>query len=115
MKRPVFGPFFVKQHNHVFYDLHMSVSTNNIIAITLIGIAKVCGLFGVLLGYTNFRELAALLLFLCGLFLIVSISLCVYNLKNTSKIENSDKEVLRRLQSEGTLKQYLSDICQNAN
>jgi hypothetical protein len=93
----------------------MSSNTKNVVAITLIGVGKVCGLCGIMLGYTNHRNVAALLLLIYGLLILTSVLLCISSLINNLKIEKSDKDVIRRLHEEGVLKHYLLEVCQNAN
>lgn len=86
------------------------MQTKNIFALVCIGFAKICGLLGVCLGFTNLRNFAGILLIVAAFSLVVSVVLCLYSLHKSEK-RQSDIETLQRIISEGTLEQYLKDIC----
>ena len=65
---------------------------------------------GVCLAGTPHRAVGAVLLGLALALNLVAIGLALVNTRSQVRRDESDMEVLRRLASEGTLRQYLRDI-----
>ena len=81
----------------------------NFAAIALLVMGKLLGIVGLAVGAGS-RVLGGTLLVLAGLFIVGVVVLCVGSMKERVKEENGQKQALRQMMKEGTLKQFMRDI-----
>jgi hypothetical protein len=83
---------------------------NNNLAWYSLGLAKVSGISGLVLGYTAHRTFGGILLTLAFVLIGITISLCLRANKKLEIQEDSDKLILKRMMENGTLRQALKDL-----
>lgn len=84
-------------------------------ALVLLVSAKAFGIVGLVLGVTPYRPLGGALLAMDGILLITAVAMAVRNMSETKVEEKDRKALLRQMVAEGTLKQYLADIRDDAS
>jgi uncharacterized membrane protein required for colicin V production len=82
----------------------------NYLALATLALAKVLGLIGLALGYTQHRTLGGVLLGMDGVLLVVTVILAAQMMRGVKREEETQKDVLEKMIREGTLQQYLRDI-----
>ena len=82
----------------------------NYLALATLALAKVLGLIGLALGYTQHRTLGGVLLGMDGVLLVVTIVLAAQMMRGVKREEETHKDILEKMVREGTLQQYLRDI-----
>lgn len=82
----------------------------NTIAIGSLVLAKVFGLFGVVIAYAGNQKLGGFLLLLDGLMIFSAIVFALIMSKQLEKKEETEQDLLRKLMDNGTLKYHLKEI-----
>lgn len=80
------------------------------LALACLILAKVVGIAGLVLSYTELRTLGAALLVLDGVLLLTAVILAIWNGKEMAQESETEKDLLERMLREGTLKQHLKDL-----
>ncbi|MBX3210712.1 MAG: hypothetical protein KF850_01630 [Labilithrix sp.] len=83
--------------------------SRNQVALGLLIVGKLFGIAGLALGSTS-RILGGSLLGIDGLLIVVAVVMCVLTMKAREREDADEKQVLRQMLKEGTLKQYLRDL-----
>ncbi|MBX3205973.1 MAG: hypothetical protein KF764_12955 [Labilithrix sp.] len=83
--------------------------SRNKVALALLIVGKLFGIGGLALGSTS-RVLGGALLGVDGLLIVVAVVMCVVTMKARAREDASEKQILRQMMKEGTLKQYLRDL-----
>ncbi|MBX3197417.1 MAG: hypothetical protein KF894_04610 [Labilithrix sp.] len=83
--------------------------SRNQVALGLLIVGKLFGIAGLALGSTS-RVLGGALLGIDGLLIVVAVVMCVLTMKAREREDADEKQVLRQMLKEGTLKQYLRDL-----
>ncbi|MBX3261455.1 MAG: hypothetical protein KIS78_17665 [Labilithrix sp.] len=83
--------------------------SRNQVALGLLIVGKLFGIAGLALGSTS-RVLGGTLLGVDGLLIVVAVTICVVTMKAREREDANEKQVLRQMMKEGTLKQYLRDL-----
>lgn len=87
----------------------MPQQSRNHIALGLLILAKAVGVGGLVVGAVH-RVGGAVLLGADGVLLIVAVAMCIGTMREQAKADLGQKEVLAQMLREGTLKQYLRDL-----
>jgi len=83
--------------------------SRNYLALGLLIIGKLLGIGGLVVGSSS-RVLGGTLLALDGTFIVAAVVICLGTMKARAKQDAGQKDVLRQMMKEGTLKQYLRDL-----
>lgn len=84
--------------------------TINYVAIGSLVLAKVFGVLGVALAYSGMTKLGGALLILDAVMIVSAITLALVMSKVLDKQDNTEQDFLRKLMSEGRLKDQLKQI-----
>jgi hypothetical protein len=85
------------------------MKVNQIFALVFFVAAKLSGLGGLALGYMNHGVLGGTLLALAFVFIGITITICCVDMRNTKSKDQSDIERIKKMISEGTIKQALKE------
>lgn len=86
-----------------------SQRSRNYLALGLLIVGKLLGIGGLVVGSSS-RVLGGTLLTLDGILIVAAVAVCVATMRARAKEDDGQKEVLRQMMKEGTLKQYLRDL-----
>jgi|GEM_PF-3281094 len=86
-----------------------SQRSRNYLALGLLVVGKLLGIGGLVVGSSS-RVLGGTLLTLDGILIVAAVVVCVATMRARAKEDDGQKEVLRQMMKEGTLKQYLRDL-----
>ncbi len=90
-------------------DTISQLSLNTKISITLLICGKFVGIMGAVLGFTPYRTLAGFLVFLYGVFIFLTVALCLWDLQKNKKEEIKKSSLIDQMLIDGSLKQKLRD------
>lgn len=92
--------------------LNMDVETPllNKIAFGTLLLAKACGISTIIAAIAQSKILTVGLLISYGLLLMVTVIICLVEMKRQRKQDNVDKDALERMMSDGTLRRRLAEI-----
>ena len=83
--------------------------SRNYLALGLLIVGKLLGIGGLVVGSSS-RILGGTLLALDGILITAAVIVCVGTMRARAKEDAGQKELLRQMMKEGTLKQYLRDL-----
>ena len=83
--------------------------SRNYLALGLLVAGKLLGIGGLVVGSSS-RVLGGTLLALDGILIVAAVVVCLRTMRTRAKEDAGQKEVLRQMMKEGTLKQYLRDL-----
>lgn len=86
-----------------------AIRTRNRLALVLLVVGKLFGIAGLIVGGKN-RTLGAVLLGIDALLIMVAIAISLRTMKERATEDAGQKELLRQMIKEGTLKQHLRDL-----
>lgn len=80
------------------------ISIKNKLALIALFFAKISSLAGIALGFiSEFRILGGCLLGLSGILLVLSVVLCLFQMKSENKQDEQNKDCLKQMMQDGTL------------
>ena len=83
--------------------------SRNYLALGLLVVGKLLGIGGLVVGSSS-RVLGGTLLALDGILIVAAVVVCLRTMQARAKEDDGQKELLRQMMKEGTLKQYLRDL-----